>query len=149
MFREMDAPDPALTGISHLSLSVRDLDRSLAFYRDVLGAPVLAEPYVSPHFEGGRIALVLIGVTGLDLQEHARNDGHRFDPAHSGLDHVAFTAESMADLEAWAARLDRAGVHHSPIREAGSGAMFDFQDPDGIQLEFYFLDRSRPLVFKA
>jgi len=144
----MDTPVPALTGFSHLSLSVTDLDRSLAFYRDVLGAPVMAEPYVHPRFEG-RLALVLVGGTGLDLQEHARNDGEKFDPARTGLDHLGFSAESMAELEAWAARLDDARIRHSLIREVDSGAVFDFQDPDGIQLEFFFLDLSRPLVFKA
>lgn len=30
-----------LTGFSHLSLSVTDLDRTLSFYRDVLGAAQL------------------------------------------------------------------------------------------------------------
>jgi catechol 2,3-dioxygenase-like lactoylglutathione lyase family enzyme len=61
----VDEPAPDLAGLNHLSLSVTDLDRSIAFYRDVLGAPVLAEPYDgAPQFEG-RIALVLAGTVGL------------------------------------------------------------------------------------
>jgi glyoxylase I family protein len=138
-----------VTPVSHLSLSVTDLDRSLAFYRDVLGAPVLAAPYDGePQFKG-RIALVLIGAVGLDLQEHADNTGEPFDPDHTGLDHLAFSVESRHDLERWAGLLDEAGVAHSPLRDAGPGTMFDFQDPDGIQLEFYFLDPTRPLAFTA
>ena len=138
---------PVLTGFSHLSLSVTDLDRTLGFYRDVLGAPVLAEPYDSgPRFKG-RTALVLVGALGLDLQQHDTNDGALFDAARTGLDHLAFSAESMTDLEGWADRLERAGVEHSPVRQAGPGFMFDFEDPDGIQLEFYFTDPALPITF--
>jgi catechol 2,3-dioxygenase-like lactoylglutathione lyase family enzyme len=31
------------TGISHLAICVRDLDKSLEFYRDILGMRVLAD----------------------------------------------------------------------------------------------------------
>jgi len=138
---------PALSGFNHLSVSVTDLDRSLAFYRDVLGATVLAEPYDgTPQFDG-RIALVLVGTVGLDLQEHEQNDGAPFDPVRTGLDHLGFNAASAAELDLWVRLLDEAGVGHSPIREAGPGLMFDFQDPDGIQLEFFFIDPDRPTTF--
>jgi glyoxylase I family protein len=128
--------------LNHLSLSVADLDRSLAFYRDLLGTPVLVEPYDGVRFDG-RIALVRIGSLGLDLQEHTANGDERFDPARSGLDHLGFAAGSVAELEAWAARLDDARVQRSPIRDIEVGWMFDFEDPDGIQLEFLFVDPGR------
>jgi len=31
------------TGVSHIAICVRDLDRSLAFYRDILGMTVTAD----------------------------------------------------------------------------------------------------------
>ncbi|HUP73567.1 MAG TPA: VOC family protein [Acidimicrobiales bacterium] len=62
----------------------------------------------------------------------------------TGLDHVAFLAESFEDLEAWARWLDAREVPHSEIRHAGSVAtLFDFTDPDGIQIEFIFVNRAK------
>jgi hypothetical protein len=57
-------------------------------------------------------------------------------------------------LERWASWLDACDVAHSGVREivAGDtgtttaeplGAMLDFVDPDGIQLEFLFLDSEK------
>jgi glyoxylase I family protein len=72
---------PRTPGINHLGLSVSDLDRSIAFYRDVLGAEV-----VRPAYEGdcesfaGRMALLTLGALGLDLFEHEANREVGFDP---------------------------------------------------------------------
>jgi len=136
---------PRSQGISHLGLTVSDLDRSLAFYRDVLGAVVLRAPGDgdNPSFSG-RMALVMIGSLGVDLFEHAASSGGRFNPAQTGLDHFALIASSVDDLEAWARWLDKHGVVCSPIRDSsGVGAQFDFADPDGIQIEFSFLDQEK------
>jgi glyoxylase I family protein len=137
---ELDRPDPV--GLSHLGLSVSNLERSISFYCDVLGATLAREPYDgdSPAFSG-RMALVLIGSVVLDLFEHSGNGGKQFDPSCTGLDHLAFVAQSSEELQRWASWLDAHDVRHSEFRDAqGVGTMFDFADPDGIQLEFLFLD---------
>ena len=90
------------------------------------------------------MALVLIGRCGLDLYEHAGNAGDRFQPTRTGLDHLAFVANTLEDLNAWAAWLDSHQVPHSEIRDVvGAGTMFDLVDPDGIQIEFFFVDDER------
>jgi glyoxylase I family protein len=97
------------------------------------------------------MAIVSLGATGLDLFEHADNGGERFDPARTGLDHLGFETESVDALEVWASWLDSCNISHSGVRElkAGEtdaeplGAMLDFLDPDGIQLEFLFLDSEK------
>jgi hypothetical protein len=44
-------------------------------------------------------------------------------------------------LRDWASWLDACGVSHSGVRDvAGVGGMLNFADPDGIALEFLFLD---------
>jgi len=87
------------------------------------------------------MAIVAFGAQGLDLFEHADNGGKRFDPEHTGLDHLALAAESLRELQRWASRLDDHDVPHSEIRDVlDIGAMLDFVDPDGIQLEFIFVD---------
>lgn len=136
---------PSASGLSHLGLSVSDLDRSIAFYRDVLGAVVVRPPHDgdSPSFQG-RMALVGLGSLGVDLYEHTANPGDRFDPARTGLDHLALAVDSYKELEAWARWLDAHEVRRSPIRDGGGvGSMFDFTDPDGVQIEFYFLDEDK------
>src|SRR5258708_4823018 len=74
----------------------------------------------------------------LDLCEHSRNEGEQFDPARIGLDHLALEAASLDELQAWATWVDTCGVARSAVREVadGRGSMFDFVDPDGIQIEF-------------
>jgi glyoxylase I family protein len=132
----------AITSPHHMGFSVSDLDRSIRFYCDVLGGALLREPYDgdSPAFSG-RMALVAFGIFGLDLFEHAENDRGAFQPFRTGLDHLAFPAQSVEELEQWASWLDNCGVSHSDIRDAGGfGSMFNFADPDGIQLELIFVD---------
>jgi len=60
----------------------------------------------------------------------------------TGLDHFALEANSVDELQAWATWLDSCGVARSAIREVadGLGKMFDFVDPDGIQVEFIHLN---------
>ena len=136
----LDRPDQA--GLSHLGLSVANLERSISFYCDVLGAILGRTPYDgdSPAFSG-RMAVVVIGSLIIDLYEHSGNGGAQFDPTSTGLDHLALVAQSSEDLQRWTRWLDLQKVKRSEIRIAqGMGSMFDFADPDGIQWEFLYLD---------
>ena len=42
------------TCVTHIGICVRDMDRSLAFYRDILGMKVLGDRMTDPT-EGGRL----------------------------------------------------------------------------------------------
>jgi catechol 2,3-dioxygenase-like lactoylglutathione lyase family enzyme len=88
------------------------------------------------------MAILSLGGHILDLYEHSRSEGERFDPVHTGLDHFALEAESLEELQAWATWLDTCGVARSEVRRVadGLGAIFDFVDPDGIQIEFIHLN---------
>ena len=134
---------PQLTGLHHLGISVTNLQRSVRFYCDVVGADLLVGPNdgTSPSFTG-RMAILSLGGRVFDVCEHSGNERERFNPVRTGLDHFALEANSVGELQAWATWLDSCGVARSAIREVagGLGTMFDFVDPDGIQVEFIHLN---------
>jgi catechol 2,3-dioxygenase-like lactoylglutathione lyase family enzyme len=132
--------------VHHLRLAVTDVERSKAFYTEVLGFAVAVDAPPPPddeHYEAlvdslqGGVILMHGGMfVGLRPVDDARASD-RFDPFRVGLDHLSFAVPTRADLEAAATLLDERGVEHGPIRElAPLGLSFlAFFDPDGIALE--------------
>jgi glyoxylase I family protein len=122
-------------GITHVAVTVSDLDRSRQFYDRLFGSvPVLDEDtgtfYHAVYALGGG---VLFG-----LHTHpAPNDQPKFSEYRSGLDHVAFGVADRSELERWAGRLDELGIDHGEIVDAHYGSGLSFRDPDGIALELF------------
>ena len=126
-----------IRGFTHVSLSVIDLDRSVAFYRDVLGLEPFVDRFEGSAFDGEEVML-LAGRTALCLQAHRRNPARPFDPTRTGLDHLAFAVGSIEELEQFALALDAAAVHHSGVRPITRfGHMIELRDPDGVQIELH------------
>lgn len=132
------------TGVHHIRITVTDIDRSRAFYQDVLGFDVAAESPGHPSDPGVRddpaqlYGGVVFGVNGtLFGLRPVAEPGDRFDASRVGLDHVSFAVGSIDDLHAVAGRLTVAGVEHGEVKQLdGFGiAILSFSDPDGIHLE--------------
>ena len=127
-----------ISGIYHLSLSVRDIRESVAWFRDLLGLDQVFEEDSAEH---GWIKIGLYHAasqTRLNFTQHYRGSDEPFSEFRVGLDHVALRVPGgRAALEAWLARLDERGVAHSPIKRAGYGEVITLRDPDNIQLELY------------
>ena len=127
---------PEFAGLSHVSLSVRDRDRSRDWYTDVLGFRVLEE-----NLEEAFVEWILVHPASgmvLCLQQHNANRGEPFDPTRTGGDHVGLKVASRQDLDEWTAWFEKHDVVHSPVAERPYGAVLCFKDPDGIQLELFF-----------
>jgi glyoxylase I family protein len=125
------------TGIHHVRLTVTDLERSRAFYRDVLGFEVAAESAGSPddptvredpaQLYGGVVFQTNGMLFGLRPVADA---GDRFVSERVGLDHLSFTVSSRNALVA-RDRLDKHGIplccpKGHPFRAAsrnGTGAL--------------------------
>jgi catechol 2,3-dioxygenase len=121
-----------VTELGHVSLFVRDLEASLAFYRDFLG---LAE---TGRGKGGRIAFLSAGVHHHDLSlEVARAEGPAPAPGAPGLYHVAFCV-GRGGAALLAARRDALARGLVPFGEMGGERPgFCLADPDGHTVELY------------
>ncbi|MGA4848881.1 VOC family protein [Streptomyces sp. G5(2025)] len=127
---------PRTGRIGHIGLNVTDLERSLAFYRDVLGYGVIGEGKE----EGRRFAFLGEGarpVLTLWQQADAAYSG-----GHAGLHHLAIEVDSIERVKQYESALRSYGVKFAyegvvPHGEgAASGGIF-FHDPDGTRLEIY------------
>lgn len=128
---------PTFPPITHLAVTVTDLDRSTKWYTRLFGsAPVLDEDEATGGFHHTVFALGEGRLFG--LHAHTGHDpGPGFNQRHTGLDHVAFSCESRAELEQWRAKLDQLAIDHGDIVDAHYGSGLSFRDPDGIALEFF------------
>lgn len=130
---------PGFTGISHLDLSVSDVDASATWYERVLGVSRVRRV----EFASRTMVVLLAREAGLviGLNAHIDRPGGPFDERHVGLDHVGFAVPRRKDLDTWQAHLAALGVEYSPVADGDSGSALVFRDPDNIQLEIWW---SRP-----
>ena len=141
--RERGHATPAITGIHHFSITVTDLEASLAWYQRLLRADRV--PMKFPHYgceDTGYGELLVDPRSGVVIGLHTNtgNDGQPFDEARTGLDHVALNVATRERPRAWTARLDELGIEHSGIRVGDQPFPFAtvvFRDPDNIQLELF------------
>jgi glyoxylase I family protein len=127
-----------IVGIGHVDLVCRDLERSLAFYREVFG---LGEPALFEGERGESIHYLRFPVPGsgsLGLRQAAEEQP--FELYAPGLHHLAFAVETRSDVEAAHAAAVAAGtrVLHEPREwpqyRSDYYATF-FLDPDGFRIE--------------
>jgi catechol 2,3-dioxygenase-like lactoylglutathione lyase family enzyme len=113
-------------GFSHVTINVKDLDRSLRFYVGVLNMQLV--------HRGRKDAYLEWGSAWICLQE--RPDMADQCP-QIGVDHVAFLIDEQHFWEA----VRQLKANHVPIvREPtrrGRGFSVNFLDPDGTQLELH------------
>ena len=122
--------------LGHIGLNVTDLDRSLAFYRDVLGLALLTEG----KDDDRRYAFLGDG-TGdhpvLTLWQQAQGP---YDNDRAGLHHLAFAADSIERVQRYEEALRAYGTEFAyegvvAHREGGASGGIFFHDPDGTRLE--------------
>ena len=134
--------------VHHIRLSVNDVEASRAFYTGLLGFEVAMDslpPEDDPHYESlaynlqdGIVLMnagVFIGLRPTDATRREAKDS--FDPFRVGLNHLSFSMENKAALEAASKTMDEWGVTHGEIQDLVPFgiALLPFVDPDGIQLE--------------
>jgi catechol 2,3-dioxygenase-like lactoylglutathione lyase family enzyme len=123
-----------MPAITHVAVTVTDLEVSREWYRRVLGSdPVLDEDTGPFHHVVFALGGTLLGLHGFpDLAETSP-----FDERRPGLDHLAFGCATRDELVAWADRLDALEVAHGGVVDAPYGSGLSFRDPDNIALELF------------
>jgi catechol 2,3-dioxygenase-like lactoylglutathione lyase family enzyme len=124
------------TQFSHVVIAVSDMDRALAFYRDVLGMDVVFDQELPGEPFSGRAIGGLVGGTSIEL---LRLPGQRADESPApykpvGLQVISFSVPDLDQAHATirAAVGDRA---QDPFEVEGV-RMFFVTDPDGTVIEF-------------
>ena len=122
--------------LGHIVLYVRDLERSVGFYRDVLGwrqavpEAMLALP--AAMFSGGRthheLLLIEVGPDATPIPA-----GRRIGLYHFGLK----VGDTDDELRAALARLREAGVQMVGTADHGMTHSLYIADPDGNEIELY------------
>lgn len=119
----------------HLSLNVRNLSRSVAFYRDLLG--------IEPSKRHERFARFTPDTPPLALSLVEKPGEGSAADAQQRLSHLGFRVDSPAELDLARQRMTRAG--YALREEKGSRCCYAVQDkfwvtdPDGNEWEFYQL----------
>ena len=126
------------TGVHHVDLVVSSIERSLPFYSALLG-PLGYHRVGQVEGERGETIWYLSGPgTAIGLRE-AQSESQKYDRYRIGLHHIAFEAESRAEIDeraAWLATQD-VEIESEPQEYTympGYYAVF-FYDPDGLKLE--------------
>ncbi|MCH7609047.1 MAG: VOC family protein [Chloroflexi bacterium] len=133
-------PAPKLNGLAHLVIRVRDIDRSIAFYRDVLGLELLSNYKWMAFFNspGAGERSHELGIMQLGAEAPGPESGR------VGLYHFAWQLATLKELEDFHRH---AVAHRTNIVGYGDhGHSFGIYltDPDGNEIEvFYELPRDQ------
>jgi catechol 2,3-dioxygenase-like lactoylglutathione lyase family enzyme len=138
-----------ITGIHHTSFTVNDMERSVAFYRDILGMEVVQDTaQAGVEFKGPivdhltncpgselRIVFLRIKERMLELVEYKPKGKPMRDNkvSDTGSAHVCFKTENIQEL--YGKLLANGTRLHCAPQYLGGVRVIYFRDPDGIVLE--------------
>lgn len=133
----MDAPRRLPTvrpvvDLTHVTITVRDLDASTRWYGAVLGLEPLAE---TTH-EGTRTRSVV--APGGSLVIGLRSTGGRGDVPSAST--IGVRATDRAHLDELARHVDALGITRSPVAVGPGGSVFTIRDLDGTVIEVLATD---------
>jgi len=126
-------------GVNHLAMATGDMDRTVRFWRDLLGMRLVAglgQPGYRHYFfqisDNDLLAFFeWSGVQPVADKEHGR-------PVHGPFifDHVSFGVDNESDLWEIKDRLEAAGFNVSDVINHGFIHSIYAHDPNGIPIEF-------------
>ena len=123
----------SLDGMSHVSLTVADMQRARWFWTTVMGFEVGIE------VPGATVCVHRGSGTVVGFRDHAGTVTGSFDETRVGMDHLALAVSSADGLGEWASWLDQHDVEHSDVAESDLGHHLNLRAPDDIAVELFVL----------
>ena len=128
-------------GIHHLAMATNDMDKTVRFYRDILGMPLVAttgnqpgRPYRHYFFQlGAEQTIAFFEWPGMLEEFHKPAGLPTQGPVQ--FDHVSFGVANVAELEKLQQDLRVKGVEVTEIVDHHICQSIYFTDPNGIALE--------------
>ncbi len=112
-----------MTTLSYTVVFVSDMERSVTFYRDLLGFPLKHQSHKWTEFEAGGTTLAL-------HLANAPKDAHLHVTTPAGHCQIGLTTR---DLDAFHTAMVQKGVKClQPPKEEGFGQLAIYADPDGM-----------------
>jgi catechol-2,3-dioxygenase len=126
----------AIHRLNHAVLYVRDVTRSVAFYRDVLDFDVVMEL-------GNQAAFLRAAGSNNDHDLGLFQLGSQAGPSSAGrstvgLYHLAWEVDTLRDLESFAGRLAEAGAFAGSSDHSTTKSLYG-HDPDGLEFEIAWI----------
>jgi catechol 2,3-dioxygenase-like lactoylglutathione lyase family enzyme len=115
-------------GLTHISLAVRDIERSLRFYKQLFGATEV-------YRDDGEVQLQTPGSKDVIALERRPRDAGK----SAGMAHFGFRLVDARDIDAAVAEVARAGGKLLRGGEFGPGQPYAYvADPDGYEIEIWY-----------
>ncbi len=132
--------------ISHIALTVSDLERSTAFYNKVfefIGFKAVEVPESTQQPMKTRLKAWVGPGYSISIRPSKREFAHRLHDRNApGFNHMAFNAENRSDVEKLYEFLKQMGatILNAPAEYPYSPGYYAvyFTDPDGLKLEFAY-----------
>jgi catechol 2,3-dioxygenase len=125
-------PQTSHPSVGHVHLKVADLDRAIAFYKDILGFELTQKYGTQAAFLGAGGYHHHIGLNTWHSKGGTPPSEH-----HTGLYHSAFLYPDRASLAAVVKRVIDAGIPIDGAADHGVSEAIYLRDPDGNGVEVY------------
>lgn len=122
--------------IHHITLSVRDVGRSVEWYQAVFGPADIVERE-GEGWKRTRMTWPNLDDLRIAVMSHDDAPEGRFSHTNRGLDHLGFDCESSEHVKEWVTKLDELGFEHGPLEDVQYGWVVTARDPDNIPIEFF------------
>ena len=132
-----------LSGVNHIALLTKDMDRFIRFYQEAFDAKVVRD---TPNHGGNpgerMVVMSLGGPSAFNVFQVPGNTQAEVQTPMYGrgrIDHFGLNVSSREELEEARQRLIKLGASDGTVTEFGSALSVFFRDPDGLEAEVLWI----------